>query len=281
MNGAALLQNAWRTRATLLSVGLEPCPEYLPVTGEFDPSIAGYERFLMAIVEGGAPSAAAFKFNTAFFEALGPDGWALLKRVRDRLPRGTMVIVDSKRGDIGSTAKHYAQAAFDWLGADAVTLNPLMGRDSAEPFLAYPDKLCFFLCLTSNPGSADFLRRDGLYLRIAREVSRWGGCIGLVVGATQPQHIAEIRAAAPGAVFLIPGIGAQGGEVESVASACLGGPPGGDAGPLALFHVTRGVLPDANERAPLAEIVRRRCGSLRERISSAWGSGSMKERAHA
>ena len=150
MNALGTLQAAWSKRGSLLSVGLEPCPEYLPASGEFEPSIDGYEAYLAAIIEATGESAAAYKFNLAFFEDLGPDGWALLKRIRDRIPASAMVISDAKRGDIGSTAKRYAHATFDWLNADAVTLSPLMGRDSAEPFLARRDRLCFFLCLTAT-----------------------------------------------------------------------------------------------------------------------------------
>ena len=271
MSATELLTRAWRERSSVLSVGLEPCPEYLPASG-FEPTVAGYERFLMDIAEGSAAHAAAYKFNLAFFEALGPDGWAMLKRVRERLPKGVMVIADAKRGDIGSTAKRYAESTFGWLNADAVTLSPLMGRDSAEPFLAYADRLCYFLCLTSNPGSRDFLAKDGLYLRIAREVSAWGGpgqC-GLVVGATHPERVAEIRAAAPALAFLIPGVGAQGGEVDSVASA---GKINGASAPGLLFHVTRGVLTDKGDSGSLKDIVARKCEAYR-RLTAAAVEGS-------
>lgn len=285
MSAVHTLQSAWADRRTMLSVGLEPCPEYLPASGEYEPTISGYESFMMSVVEGACSDVvpAAFKFNTAFFEALGPEGWSLLKRVRDRLPAGAVVIADSKRGDIGSTAKRYALAAFDWLGADAVTLNPLMGRDSAEPFLEYPGKLCIFLCLTSNPGSSDFLLRDGLYLRIARDVSAWAPTVGLVVGATHPARVAEVRAAAAGAVLLIPGLGAQGGEVGPVVAAALQGAAPPFAGsPGALFHVTRGVLPEAGDRGPLAEVVRRKCAELRASIADiVLRRPALKESAHA
>lgn len=269
MSAVTKLLVAWRDRRSLLSVGLEPCPEYLPAAHpEFEPTIAGYERFLMAIVEGATDSAAAFKFNLAFFEALGPEGWSLLKRVRDRLPAHALVIADAKRGDIGSTARRYAQATFDWLNADAVTLSPLMGRDSAEPFLAYRDRLCYFLCLTSNPGSKDFLDRGGLYLEIARAVASWGGAAGsgLVVGATHPGRVSEIRAAAPALPFLVPGVGAQGGEIEAVVRA---GAIAGSPTPGTLFHVTRAVLADANDPGPFHRIVRAKAENFRARIAAA------------
>lgn len=283
-----MLDAAWATRRSLLSVGLEPCPEYLPEGGAFVPTIEGYERWLMAVAEASAPFAAAYKFNLAFFEALGPDGWALLKRVRDRLPKGVMVIADAKRGDIGSTAKRYAQATFEWLNADSVTLSPLMGRDSAEPFLAYAGKLCFFLCLTSNPGSADFLQRNGLATDIAKAVTSWGGdrACGLVVGATRGGKIAEIRAAAPGAVFLIPGVGAQGGDAEVVCREGIGN-AGMDTSttPPLLFHVTRGLFPDKGEAGVFHEIVARKSAAYRNMFASAvdaaHAAATKKEAAHA
>ncbi len=308
----AMLDGAWASRRSLLSVGLEPCPEYLPPTGEYEATIAGYERWLMDLAEAAAPHAAAYKFNLAFFEALGPDGWALLKRVRDRLPAGIMVIADAKRGDIGSTAKRYAQATFEWLNADSVTLSPLMGRDSAEPFLAYASKLCFFLCLTSNPGSADFLQRNGLAVEIAKAAASWGDdrrC-GLVVGATRAGKVAEIRAASPRAVFLIPGVGAQGGDAEAVCREGLGTSAlradnsstrtneksarradvsGADAGrtPPLLFHVTRGVLPEKSDAGTFREIVAKKAGAYRQMFESAVDAARRtrtpagKETAHA
>lgn len=301
-----LLDAAWASRRSLLSVGLEPCPEYLPEGGAFAPTIEGYERWLMTVAEASAPYAAAYKFNLAFFEALGPDGWSLLKRVRDRLPKGVMVIADAKRGDIGSTAKRYAQATFEWLNADSVTLSPLMGRDSAEPFLAYAGKLCFFLCLTSNPGSADFLQRNGLATDIAKAVTSWGGerACGLVVGATRGGKVAEIRTAAPGAVFLIPGVGAQGGDAEAVCREGIGRPalragssnarPNSESArradvpeetPPLLFHVTRGLFPDKGEAGAFGDIVARKSASYRDMFASAVDAAragaTKKEEAHA
>ena len=274
----ALLESIWQQRRSLLSVGLEPCPEYLPSTAEFPATIDGYERALMVIAEAAAPFAAAYKFNLAYFEALGPEGWAMLKRVRDRLPKGIMVIADAKRGDIGSTAKRYAQATFEWLNADAVTLSPLMGRDSAEPFLAYSGRLCFFLCLTSNPGSKDFLDADNLYLKIAREVPRWGAPsqIGLVVGATHPDRAADIRAAAPHAPFLIPGVGAQGGDARSIAASAQAN----TAYPALLFHATRSLLADAADKDPLAKVVARKARQHRDAFADAIDA-ARKEAAHA
>lgn len=251
---AEKLAEIQRRTGSVLSAGLEPCPEYLP--RGFEPTIKGYEAALRTIIEATAGLVCAYKPNLAFFESLGPDGWSLLQRIRDAVPRDTLFIADAKRGDIGTTAQHYARAVFEWLQADAVTLSPLMGRDSAMPFLAYRDKLSFFLTLTSNPGAADFLLQDNLYRRVATNVAHWneefGNC-GMVVGATRAEHIAEVRAIAPSVPFLVPGLGAQKGELERTAR--LGRATGGE-GPGLIFHVTRGLLPGAEDTGPVADVIR-------------------------
>lgn len=259
------LHAACERRTSFLSVGLEPCPEYMP--RGYALGLAGYERFLLELVEATADLAAAFKFNLAFFEALGPAGIALLYRVRQALPPESYVIADAKRGDIGSTAARYAQALFEGLNADAATVNPLMGRDSAEPFLAREDRLTFFLVLTSNPGASDFLLRDGLFRRIGSEVATWNsrGNVGMVVGATRPAQLGEVRALAGECPFLLPGVGAQGGELE--ASAREGSLAG--SWPAVLFHVTRGVLPGASDTGSFREVVRAKASEWRERVNRA------------
>ncbi len=262
------LNEACRRSGGWLSVGLEPCRAYLPAGFEAD--IAGYERFLMTVVEASASVAAAFKFNLAFFEALGPDGWAMLHRVRARLPAGPLVIADAKRSDIGSSASFYASALFEGLGADAATVNPLMGRDSVEPFLDFEDRLTFVLVLTSNPGAADFLQAGGLYRRIAESVRTWnhaGNC-GCVVGATRPEQAAEVRRIVGAAPFLVPGVGAQGGDL--IATARNARASASWAG--ALIHVTRGVLPGAEQAGDVLGAVRERATAWRKKINSAFGS---------
>lgn len=241
-----LLESATRTAADgwgPLSVGLEPSAAYLPEGAGLSADLGGYERFLEAVIEGTQGIACAYKVNLAFFEALGSEGYALLERVRERVPSDAFFIADAKRGDIGSTAEQYASAVFEHLNADAVTVNPLMGRDSVEPFLAHAGKLTYLLCLTSNPGAEDFLLPGDLYLRIAEEAYSWDegrGAIGLVVGATKSaSHMSAIAGVAPGMPWLVPGIGVQGGDAASVWGACGGAQP--------LFHVTRGVLPSGRE----------------------------------
>ncbi|HTX92607.1 MAG TPA: orotidine-5'-phosphate decarboxylase [Anaerolineales bacterium] len=212
--------------SSLLCVGLDPHPSDLP-----EPTAAAARDFCLRLVEATASYAAAFKPNAAFFEACGPEGWAALKDViaavqaeSDR--RGSLipVILDAKRGDIASTAEAYARSAFELLRAHAITLNPYLGKDSLDPFLAYKEKGVFLLCKTSNAGAADLQDLPvgatdpvPLHVHIARLAQTWntGNNIGLVVGATQPEALKRVRAAAPNLWFLTPGVGAQGADMEA------------------------------------------------------------------
>ncbi len=212
------LDEVIRNKKSLLCVGLDTVMEKMPVAlrSQPDPLFA----FNKAIIDATAPYAAAYKVNTAFYEAYGLEGWRALERTFRYLPADVIRIADAKRGDIGNTSKMYARAVFEQLGADAVTVNPLMGTDSVQPFLEQEEKGVFFLCLTSNAGSADFQHfsdgKEKLYERIARQVQKWnvrGNC-GLVAGATHPQELGALRKLTPELPFLIPGIGAQGGDLE-------------------------------------------------------------------
>ncbi|GAB4544753.1 MAG: orotidine-5'-phosphate decarboxylase [Phycisphaerales bacterium] len=249
-----LLNDARERHGSLLSIGLEPAPDYLPERFADDP-----EGFLRLVIEAGTGRCCAFKFNTAFFESMGPDGWALLHRVREAIPEEHLVIADAKRGDIGTTAKHYASSLYDVLGAHSATVNPLMGRDSAQPFLDHTDRLTFFLGLTSNPGADDFLTPHDLHLRIARAVEGWNTAhnCGLVVGATRPEGVRSMREAAPSVPLLVPGVGAQGGDLAGVL---------GETSDV-LLHVTRGVLPDPGAD-PLASMIEK-IDAWNSRISDA------------
>lgn len=219
--------------SSLLCVGLDPD---LPDLKEPTPESA--LEFCTGIIRKTARYAACFKPNAAFFESLGPQGWEALKGVIEavgdesrRLGSRIPVILDAKRGDIASTAQAYARSAFESLGADAVTLSPYLGRDSIEPFLSYPEKGVFLLCKTSNPGSADLQdvlvsqesRSEPLYMHVAHLASGWNtkNNIGLVVGATFPAALMQVRERAPEMWFLAPGVGAQGGELEAALSAGL------------------------------------------------------------
>jgi orotidine-5'-phosphate decarboxylase len=176
-----------------------------------------------AVVMATARDAAAYKPNTAFLEG-SPSDWAVLESMPgtvSSLAPGALTICDGKRGDIGNTSRQYGRAILENLGFDSVTVNPLMGWDSVEPFLQFPGRGAFLLCLTSNPGADDFLLQGELYKRIAEKAVRWGrsGAVGLVVGATRPELAAEIRAIAPELPLLIPGVGAQGGDLAATLEA--------------------------------------------------------------
>lgn len=221
----AALSAAWRKNDSLLCVGLDPDP------AKFPPHLAGRPQaildFCTAIADATADQVCCFKPQIAYFAARRAEDQleALIAHVHERHP-GIPVILDAKRGDIGSTAEQYAVEAFERYRADAVTVNPYMGRDSVEPYLAYPDKGVILLCRTSNPGGSDlqFLDVGGekLYERVARLIAtEWnstGNC-ALVVGATFPAEIARVRALAGELPLLVPGVGAQGGDIQATVTA--------------------------------------------------------------
>lgn len=217
---------------SFVCVGLDPDVGRIPaaVTGS-SPS-ERVRSFCHGIVEATAGVAAAYKFNFAFFEALGDEGFRTLGCVRRAVPDSIPVIADAKRGDIGNTARFYARSIFDELGFDAVTVSAYMGRDSVLPFLDVPGSCTFVLARTSNPGAADFqsLESGGrpLYEHVARRVAEWSrdaqGSAGLVVGATDLAAMSRLREIAPDMPFLIPGVGAQGGDPAGVMQAAGSGP---------------------------------------------------------
>jgi orotidine-5'-phosphate decarboxylase len=209
-----------------LCVGLDPDP------ARFAPALHGSKQaiaeFCCAIVDATAPYACAFKPQIAYFAAQRAEDQleAVLAHVRARHP-DLPVILDAKRGDIGSTAEQYAREAFERYGADAVTLSPYMGGDTIEPFLSYAGRGVFLLCRTSNPGGNDLQMLDvggeALFERVARLAVSWNRSrqIGLVVGATFPRELARVRELAPGLPLLVPGIGAQGGDIPATLAAGL------------------------------------------------------------
>jgi len=202
-----------------LTLGIDPHPDRLPA--ELSPDLGGVERFARGLVEAVADAVCAIKVNAAFFEAFGSPGWAALERLRADVPVEHFFVLDAKRGDIGTTAERYAEAIFGRLDADAVTLSPYLGADAIEPFLAHPGRVVYVLARTSNPSAGQFqdLAVDGepLFLHVARWVAdRWPDPrVGLVVGATAPVELAMTRAVAPGPGFLVPGLGAQGGDLAA------------------------------------------------------------------
>jgi len=228
---------------SLVCVGLDPDLDQLPADLRDDPQpLFAFNR---RIVDATLDSAAAYKPQIAFYSALGRESElvASIAYIRARAP-AALVILDAKRNDIGNTAKAYAREAFERYGADAVTVNPYMGEDSVLPFLARPDRGAILLCRTSNPGARDFqdLLVDGqpLYKRVAeRAAARWNEHrnLMLVVGATYPEEMAELRRAHPALWFLVPGIGAQGGDLDSTLAAGLNA-----AGTGLLINSSRGII---------------------------------------
>ncbi|MGH8076023.1 MAG: orotidine-5'-phosphate decarboxylase [Lysobacter sp.] len=222
MSFATALQNRWHAANSLVCVGLDPEPAKFPAHFRDDPDAVF--AFCRDLVDATAEYACSFKPQIAHFAALGAEDAlqrliAHIHRVYPDIP----VILDSKRGDIGSTAQHYATEAFDRYGADAVTVNPYLGRDSVQPFLDRADRGVVVLCRTSNPGAGDFqdMPVDGrpLYQHVAEKVAlQWnehGNC-ALVVGATWPEQLREVRTIVGDVPLLVPGVGAQGGDVEAV-----------------------------------------------------------------
>jgi orotidine-5'-phosphate decarboxylase len=215
------LNAAWAANDSLLCVGLDPDVARLPAAFQNQPD--GIYQFCVAILDATADLACSFKPQIAYFAALGAEGQ--LERIcayaRERYPH-IPLILDAKRGDIGATAKQYAREAFDRYGADAVTVNPYMGFDSVEPYMEWSDRGVIVLCRTSNAGGSDlqFLKTEGkpLYQHVAKLVAdKWNvnGQCALVVGATFPEELAQVRAIVGDMPLLVPGIGAQGGDIEA------------------------------------------------------------------
>ena len=215
------LSNAWTSNQSLLCVGLDPDVSRFPAQLQNEPD--GIFTFCKAIIDATADLACSFKPQIAYFAALGAERQldqicAYLRAAYPHIP----LILDAKRGDIGATAKQYAREAYDRYGADAVTVNPYMGFDSVEPYMEWEERGVIVLCRTSNPGGSDlqFLNVEGkpLYQHVARLVAeKWNknGQCALVVGATFPQELAEVRAIVGDMPLLVPGVGAQGGDVEA------------------------------------------------------------------
>lgn len=221
MSAVKNLQNIQQANKSMICLGLDLDPKKMP--SEYSGTVKGMFEFAHRIIDATADIVCAYKPNMAFFEAHGPEGFSLLRLIVQRIPENVPIILDGKRGDIGNTSQFYADSMFNIFRADWVTINPYMGYDSMRPFLENKDKGAFILCLTSNPGSKDFqhLNVDGvpLYRVVAERVNYWNkdhNC-GLVVGATHPDQLREIRGVAGDMPLLVPGVGAQGGSLEDSA----------------------------------------------------------------
>lgn len=258
----SFLEKRVEDSSSLLCIGLDP---HIPDLKES--SAASALDFCLTLVKQTAPYAAAFKPNAAFFEVFGAEGWSALKQVIEaiseeskRLDSKIPVILDAKRGDIASTAEAYAQSAFEHLGAHCITLNPYLGYDSIEPFISNPENGIFLLCKTSNAGSMDLQNvlvlptgSDSpmpLYNYVAHLAQKWNvnNNIGIVVGATHPKIMGMIRASVPDLWFLTPGVGAQGGELESTLRSGLR-----SDGKGLLIPISRGISRSSNPAKAAAE----------------------------
>jgi orotidine-5'-phosphate decarboxylase len=219
------LSSAWTSNQSLLCIGLDPDLTRLPLDLQLDKN--GIATFCKAIVDATADLACAFKPQIAYFAAIGAEDQLeqVCAYIRQRYPH-LPIVLDAKRGDIGATAHQYAREAFDRYGADAVTVNPYMGFDSVEPYLEWNDRGVIVLCRTSNAGGSDlqFLQVEGkpLYQHVAAMVAnKWNrnGQLALVVGATFPEELAQVRAIVDDMPLLVPGVGAQGGDVQATVRA--------------------------------------------------------------
>lgn len=271
MAGAAL--DRLRARVARLGaplcVGIDPHPDALPEPLTRD--VHGVEAMARGLLEVAAETAVAVKVNIAFFEAFGAAGWAALERLRAETPADLPFIADAKRGDIGTTAERYATAILDHLGADGITVSPYLGEDGVAPFVAHGDRIVYVLARTSNPsaGTLQDLVTDGapLHETVARWVARtWPDPrIGLVVGATAPAELERLRALVPATPFLVPGVGAQGGDLAVAARTAAGsGGPG-------IVNVSRGIAA-ASSGADWQAAARRAATELAERMRATAGA---------
>ena len=256
------LTRAAAANHSLLCVGLDPDPA----------RIAGGDvaTFLTTIIEATSDLVCAYKPNLAFYEQLGEEGYAALRAVLKAIPEHIPVIADAKRGDVGHTAQAYAWALFDELGFDAATVNPYLGGDAVEPFLQRADRAAFIVCRTSNPGARDLQDlevgggddRRPLYEAVAELARDWDilGNVGLVIGATYPDELCRIRKLCPEMPFLVPGLGAQNGDLEAAVRAGLDADGGG-----LILNASRSVL-YASPEDDYAQAARREAEALRGAI---------------
>jgi orotidine-5'-phosphate decarboxylase len=259
------LKEAMKLNQSLLCIGLDPDPKLMPPGTDV-------LKFNKAIIDATADLVCAYKLNLGFYEVLDK-GIEILKRTIRHIPKNVPIIGDGKRGDIGNTAKAYAKAMFDTLGFDAVTVSPYMGFDSVEPFINYWQKGVFVLCRTSNPGAGDFQslpftlegKKVPLYEIVALRAEQWkkqgkGHNVGLVVGATYPEELAQIRQNHPKMLLLIPGIGAQGGDLAAAVRKGVD-----NWGKGAIFTSSRQII-YASKKRDFAQAAREVARPLREEI---------------
>ena len=260
------LTSASRKNASLLCVGLDPDPALMPIDDVLE--------FNKAIIEATADQVCCYKPNIAFYEALGIPGLEALQRTLEHVPEDIPVIIDAKRGDIGSTAKAYARAVFEWWGFDAMTANPYGGSDAVEPFLEYEEHGILIWCRSSNPDAADFQdlsigprgEERHLYERVALKALEWNirGNVGLVMGATYPEQMQSVRKLCPDMVILAPGVGAQGGDLENTVKYGVNADGEG-----LIINSSRGIIFASRDKDDFADAARRAAQELRQSINRA------------
>ena len=243
MNSNEKLQQLYKNYKNNLCIGLDPDYTKLPQGFEKNPS--GVYNFITEIINATKDIAIAYKFNFAFFEVFGSKGIEIIEKALPQIPSDKFIIADVKRSDIGNSSKFYAESVYKNMEFDAATINPLMGVDSLEPFFAYTDKMNFVLALTSNPGSKDFLHNLNFFPSLFREIIRkftelyTEQNLGFVIGGTKPEYTQNARLLAPNYTFLIPGIGAQGGDLQQLSNKNI---------MPAIFNVSRDIIfPEVSE----------------------------------
>ncbi len=265
------LKTAIQTSNSTLCVGLDPNLDQLPDDPKWtgDPPARKVELFLKAVIDATSDSCAAYKPNLGFFEALGPDGWDVFEEILDYIPSNKIIIADAKRGDISSTAEHYAKAFFEQFDIDAITLNPLMGFETLDPFLAHASKGVYVLTLTSNPGAKDILLQKlsdeqtiSSYIskQLSKKQTTSDTSIGMVVGATKAQDLGPVITPFREAPLLIPGIGKQGGSITELKDALdqHQGPP--------LINSSRSIIYAGADPANWKKSVARAAENLKKRL---------------
>lgn len=263
-----MLQTCWDKNNSLLCVGLDPDIKRFPA--KFSAAKQPIYEFCKEIVDATADLVCAYKPQIAYFSSCSAEEEliGIIEYIHNRYP-GIPVILDAKRGDIGSTAMHYARESFERFKADCVTLSPYMGKDSIDPYLQYADKGEFILCRTSNKGGDDFQMLDvggePLYIKVAKKIDQWNvhKQMGLVIGATYPAELEAVRAIAPDLTFLVPGIGAQGGDINAAVKAGMNDDKTG-----LVINSSRAIL-YASQNCDFAEAARKEAEKTRDAINLA------------
>lgn len=246
MNYITKLRKCLKEKNSFLCVGIDPDPEKLP--DKFEKSVEGVFDFCKELIEATREFTPAYKFNLAFFEIWGWEGWQILEKLLALVPKDIFLVGDAKRGDIGNSSKFYAQALTKRLNFDSITVSPYLGSESILPFIEDENKGCFVLCVTSNPSGRE-LQDHGeskpLYQKTAEICASLNekGNVGMVMGATKPEQLLEVREEFPDLPFLIPGVGSQGGAVETAVEACRRCGTG-------LINVSRGIIFAEGEEFP-------------------------------